>query len=347
MSAVYPDPRVKRRLLEGVVEDNLEAIEGRPRGSFRRARKARAVRRRRLAIAISTAAAVALTASAFLSADRTPTLDLEAAVDVPSRMPAVVSSLDPVDATDRPRPRALLPATIPLSVGRIAVDPGHGGIDGGTSLAYGLLEKDLTLDIGLRLASLLDAEGFETILTRHDDTLVSLRERAAMANRERADLFVSVHVNWLPDRTARGVETYYLGATDDPFLERLAATENRDSGFALADYRELLAGLYAGVRADESRRLATSLQVALTTTLHEVNPEIVGRGVMQAPFAVLIETDMPAALAEVACISNDREARLLSQPRYRQRIAEALAAGIAGYARSVIEPGVAITEKGS
>ncbi len=347
MSAVHPDPRVKRRLLAGVVEDNLEAIEGRPRGSFRRARQARAARRRRLGIAAFAVAVAALTASAFLAADRTSEPALEPVAEGPTRMPIVVASLDPVGPADRPRPRPLLPSTIPLSVRRVAVDPGHGGVDGGTSLAYGLLEKDLTLDIGTRLASVLDAEGFEAILTRHDDTHVSLRERAAIANRERADLFVSIHVNWLPDRTARGVETYYLGATDDPFLERLAATENRDSGFALADYRELLAGLYAGVRADESRRLAASLQVALTTTLHEVNPEIVGRGVMQAPFAVLIETDMPAALAEVACISNDREARLLSQPRYRQRIAEALVAGIAGYARSVVEPNVAITEKGS
>jgi N-acetylmuramoyl-L-alanine amidase len=347
MSADHPDPKFKRKLLAGVVEENLEAIAGKPRGSLRRARQARVVRRRRLAVAASTAAAVALTASAFLFADRStpPASDLPPTTT--SRPPVVVASFDPVDPAVRPQPRPLLPATIPLSVRRIAVDPGHGGVDGGTSLAHGLLEKDLTLDIGLRLASVLGADAFEPILTRHDDTSVSLRERAAIANRERADLFVSIHVNWLPDRTARGVETYYLGATDDPFLERLAATENRDSGFALADYRELLNELYAGVRADESRRLAASLQAALTTTLHEVNPEIVGRGVMQAPFAVLIETDMPAALAEVACISNDREARLLSQPRYRQRIAEALAAGITGYARSVVDSSGAIAEKGS
>ena len=344
MSAIQPDPRVKQRLLAGVVEENLETMAGKPRGFFRRARQARAARLRRLMFAVSTAAFAALTATAFLSADRGHSPAAEREPTSLTRLAIVVPPSDPPEVA-RLRPEAALPSTIPLSVRRIAIDPGHGGRDGGTSLAYGLLEKDLTLDIGHRLGSVLEAVGFEPILTRFDDAAVSLRDRAMIANRERADLFVSIHVNWLPDRTARGVETYYLGATDDPFLERLAAAENRDSGFALADYRELLAGLYAGVRADESRRLAASLQVALTTTLHEINPEIVGRGVMQAPFAVLIETEMPAALAEVACISNDREARLLSQPRYRQRIAEALAAGIAGYAESITASTV-VAEKG-
>jgi N-acetylmuramoyl-L-alanine amidase len=345
MSSTHPDPRVKQRLLEGVVEDNLETLAGKPRGTFRRAREARAARLRRLAVAASTAVVAGLTASAFLSADRgRPTSDTEGArpaIRLASMVPASVPALE----SSGPEPEAVLPATIPLSVRRIAIDPGHGGRDGGTSLAYGLLEKDLTLDIGRRLGAVVADLGFEPVWTRREDVAVSLRERALIANRARADLFVSIHVNWLPDRTARGVETYYLGVTDDPFIERLAAAENLDSGFALADYRELLAGLYAGVRADESRHLAAALQAALTTTLHEVNPEIVGRGVMRAPFAVLVETEMPAALAEVACLSNDREARLLSQPGYRQRIAEALAAGIAGYAQSVATPDVA-SEKG-
>jgi N-acetylmuramoyl-L-alanine amidase len=233
------------------------------------------------------------------------------------------------------RDQPLVPEVIPLAVHTVAIDPGHGGRDGGTSLGYGLLEKDLTLDIATRLAALLEQSQTEVIMTRTSDQAVSLKERAEIANLSRADLFVSIHINWLPDRTARGIEVYFLGQTDDPFLTRLAAAENRDSGFSMADYRELLEGIYADVRQDESEKLARGVLDALYETLVLENPEIVGRGVMTAPFVVLVATEMPAILAEVACISNDREARLLAIPRYRQKIAEALHTGIQRYAEAV------------
>jgi N-acetylmuramoyl-L-alanine amidase len=122
--------------------------------------------------------------------------------------------------------------------------------------------------------------------------------------------------------------------------------ENQDSGFALADYRELLEGIYADVRHDQSHRLAEKLQSTLFDTLLQENPDIVSRGVMTAPFAVLVATDMPAVLVEVACLSNDREARLLARPSYRQRIAEALFTGLTDFATSVTSVTVE-TEKGS
>lgn len=224
---------------------------------------------------------------------------------------------------------------IPLSVRRVVVDPGHGGRDGGTSLAFGLLEKDLTLDIGLRLTRKLEEEGFIAVLTRSEDVEVPLADRATRANAEKADLFVSIHVNWLPDRSARGFETYFLGPSDDPFVNRLAASENRSSSFTLADTRHLLDVIYANVRRGESRRLAEAIQDSLFDVLRGENSEIVSRGVMSAPFAVLVDTEMPAVLAEVACLSNEREARLLAIPSYRQRIGEALARGILEYVHSL------------
>jgi N-acetylmuramoyl-L-alanine amidase len=245
---------------------------------------------------------------------------------------------------------ALVPEVIPLAVRTIALDPGHGGRDGGTSLGFGLLEKDLVKDIAFRLRQLLEQAGSSVVLTREGDETVSLRERAAIATRAEADVFVSIHINWLPDRTARGVETYYLGPTDDPFLRRLAAAENQDSGYSMADYRHLLEGVWADVRQVESRRLAQGVQHALYQTLRKDNPHIVSRGVMTAPFVVLVATEMPAILVEVACLSNEREARLLAIPSYRQRIAEALFTGLWSYADSVSRATIAPEtepEKGS
>jgi N-acetylmuramoyl-L-alanine amidase len=225
------------------------------------------------------------------------------------------------------------PAVLPLAVRKIALDAGHGGISEGTRTPLGLLEKDLTLDIVRRLRELLlDQHAFDVVLTRQDDREVSLADRAAIANRQGADIFVSVHVNWIEDRTARGVETYFLGPTNDPFLNRLAARENHDSGYSMADMRQLLDGIYAGVRQDKSRQLAEMVQQALFRSLGKVNPRIADRGVKSAPFLVLLSTRMPAILAEVSCLSNAEEARLLARPLYRQYIAEALAGGLRAYA---------------
>lgn len=229
----------------------------------------------------------------------------------------------------------LVPGTIPLGVRHVAIDPGHGGRDGGTSLQFGMLEKDLTLDLARRLGVLLAEAGIESTLTRTEDVEVSLADRAAQANAARADLFVSIHVNWLPDRSARGFETYFLGPSDDPFLTDLASHENQDSGFTVADTRHLLDGIYADLRRTESQRLAESIQSSLFEVLRHQNDQAHSRGVMSAPFVVLVATDMPAVLAEVACLSNEREARLLAIPAYRQHIVEGLADGVLKYAQIV------------
>jgi N-acetylmuramoyl-L-alanine amidase len=146
---------------------------------------------------------------------------------------------------------------------------------------------------------------------------------------------VSIHVNWIENRKARGVETYFLGATEDPFLTRLAAEENRESGYSMADMRKLLDGIYADVRHEKSHKLAETVQASLFSSLRKINPHLDDRGVKAAPFIVLLSTEMPAVLAEVSCLSNEEEAQLLAKPLYRQYIAEALASGVRSYADAV------------
>jgi N-acetylmuramoyl-L-alanine amidase len=335
--------RLRRQLLRGAVEENLDTINGRPSGSKRKLRRRRIDRLYRAILACGVLIAAAASVAGLVWDEGGPVISdapsgplpygpPRRTIEVSPRAPEIDEIFERLGVSE---PQPLVPAVIPVRVGRIALDPGHGGVDGGASLGYGLLEKDLTKDIANRLARLLRAASWEVVLTRSDDEGIPPRRRAEIANEARADLFLSIHVNWLPDRTARGFETYYLGPTDDPFLRRLASLENRDSGFALSDYRELLEGIYADVRQDQSRLLAARIQQTLFETLREENPEIVDRGAMTAPFAVLVTTDMPAVLVEVACLSNDREARLLSLPRYRQRIAEALFSGVVEYARDL------------
>jgi len=345
LSPLRRDDRVKRQLLRDVVEDNLETINGEPKGSRRRNRSQRLAKVKQWLLggtgALVVLAVVVLWIGSGSRAGSAPsreaaTVRVAAAVEQGMLDPSSPAGLQRLtELLARRGPEPLEPDVVPLAVRRVVVDPGHGGRDGGTLTPYGMLEKDLTWDIAYRLRELLEAASLEVVMTRDGDEAVSLSERAAIANSARGDIFVSIHVNWLPDKEARGAETYCVGATDDPFVRGLAAAENRDSGFSLADYRDLLDGLYADVRQAHSRRLATGIQQALYRTLKEENQEVVDRGVMTAPFVVLVATDMPAVLAEVSCLSNDREARLLAIPRYRQRIAEALFDGISAYAATV------------
>lgn len=223
----------------------------------------------------------------------------------------------------------------PLGVRKIILDPGHGGKNTGTIAPSGLVEKTIALDISERLGELLQKADFEVGMTRTDDSFLSLEERAEFANSNEGDLFVSVHLNWIETQQVRGIETYYLGPTDDPYLTKLAANENQHSGYSLTNFRRMLDRVFADVRQDESQKLASSVQRSLYNSLRRVNPTLQNRGVKKAPFIVLTGTEMPAILAEVSCLSNKKEARLLMTPEYRQFIAEALSRGIASYAREL------------
>jgi N-acetylmuramoyl-L-alanine amidase len=343
--------RVKRQLLRDLVQQNVDLAEGRlPQGLRRRHRWTLATR-----FLVAALLAVALLGSSRLISSRlipssvappappAPRTAAAGAAAAASRRPAAPGpALAPGAAPLLTSPPQAVDAAIfPLAVHKVVIDAGHGGASTGTRTPQGMLEKELTLDIADRLRRLLAEQSFQVVMTRDRDRDVSLRQRGALANQAGADIFVSIHLNWIANRRSRGVETYYLGPTDDPYLTRLAAAENRESGYSLADMRRLLDRIYAGVRQDKSRKLAETVQSALFQSLGkyqslgESSPEVQDRGVKTAPFIVLLSTDMPAILAEVSSMSNEEEARLLTKPLYRQYIAEALAKGIRAYAGSV------------
>lgn len=315
--------KLKREILKGAVRENLELLDDR---RFLRRR----FRGRRWRGAVRVLALILVPAALFVS--------INAFSGGGSSTPEVlvVAPGEPVPATASPlrAPRPIAPSTFRLRVARVVLDPGHGGGDPGASAAWGLTEKEVTLDVALRLSRLLAEDGFEVSLTRDADRRMPLSERTQLANDRRADLFVSIHVNSAPMPGVRGVETYFLGAAEGPEEERLAGTENAESGYSLADFRKLLEGVYEDVRQGESRRFAGAVQTGLVSTLRPADPRLRDRGVKSAPFVVLVGTRMPAILAEVGCLSDEAEARLLARGDHREAIAEALRRGIGEYARS-------------
>lgn len=328
--------RLKQRLLRELVDQNVELVQGMPRKTLKR--------RRRLRLG-SSLLGLSLLPVALLASSRLFAPDLSSiATSAPVRSgPSPPASSPSAEELRLAAPRPIDPSVFPLAVRRIAIDPGHGGFSVGTRAASGLYEKDVTLDIARRVQRLLEASAFEVVMTRNDDQAVSLRDRARIANEARADLFVSIHLNWISSGNTRGVETYCLGPTDDPELDRLAALENRDSGYAVADFRRLLDQVYADARQGSSRRLAESIDGSLFRSLSKLpareastsGAAVADRGVKTAPFLVLVSTEMPAVLAEVSSLSNATEAELLTKPLYRQYIAEALARGVRRYALAV------------
>ena len=219
-----------------------------------------------------------------------------------------------------------------LKIGKIVIDPGHGGHDTGTIGPHGLEEKDLVLDVSRRLGKLLQTRlGAEVIYTRKDDTFIPLETRTAIANEEAADLFVSVHANSSHDPDARGVETYYLNFTSSPEALEVAARENAVSEKSIHELQDLVKKIALKEKIDESQEFASDVQSSLHSGLAAKNPGVRDRGVKKAPFIVLIGANMPSILAEISFVSNPGDERRLETPDYRQKIAESLYRGIAKY----------------
>lgn len=322
--------RVRRRLISEAVADNVATIRGLPPRRTMPANRLAKIWLRRASLLLVP---LTLVASTWIATSQPSSVAASAPIHARRSSPPLVADppSEPLQVTSI-APQRVAAAAFPLAVQRVVLDAGHGGIDPGAS-ALGLTEKDVTLDIGRRLGSLLEANGFEVVRTRGEDRTLPLRERSRLANQSRSDIFVSIHVNSLASHTdSHGVETYYLGATSDPSLTRLASAENSVSGYSMADLRKLLDGVYADVRRDESLQLATVVQQRLFTRMRAAHPGVENWGVKRAPFVVLVATDMPAILTEVGCISNLKEAVMLGKPEYRQKIAEALYHGIHAYA---------------
>jgi N-acetylmuramoyl-L-alanine amidase len=219
-----------------------------------------------------------------------------------------------------------------LKIGRIVIDPGHGGHDSGTLGAGGIEEKDVVLDVALRLGKLLHERlGAEIIYTRSDDTFIPLETRTAIANKAQADLFLSIHANSSPDPTARGVETYYLNFTQSADSLQVAARENAVSGQSIHQLSDLVKKIALKDKIEESREFASDVETSLYGGLAQGNEGLKNRGVKKAPFVVLIGANMPSILAEISFVTNDRDAEQLRRPDYRQRVAESLFKGVAKY----------------
>jgi N-acetylmuramoyl-L-alanine amidase len=240
---------------------------------------------------------------------------------------AIPHAADPTADGERSLVRAL-----GLKVGRIVIDPGHGGHDTGTLGPDGLQEKDVVLDVALRVGKLLHQRlGAEIVYTRDDDTFIPLETRTAIANKAQADLFLSIHGNSSPEPSARGVETYYLNFTSDPGALEVAARENAVSSSSVHQLSDLVRKIALKDKIDESREFAADVDAGLYSGLKMGNPGLKDRGVKKAPFVVLIGAQMPSVLAEISFLTNPDDAEELSEGSYRQRIAEALDAGVERY----------------
>ena len=320
--------RVKRRMLREAVAENLDVMRGMPPRALRPAHRWVRLWLRRVPLLL-VAVVVAGSSYQFANSGGQAIPPVVSAAIVRSGQAGlpVLHAPDAKESVER-----VTASVFPLAVHRVVLDAGHGGTDPGAA-ASEVFEKEITLDIGRRLKTLLETNGFDVVVTRDADRTIALRDRAKLANDSRGDIFVSIHVNALERHTeSRGIETYYLGATDDPSLRELAAQENRVSGYSVSDMRRLLEGVYADARRDESHHLATAVQKKLYETLRREDAGLENWGVKRAPFLVLVATDMPAVLAEVGCISNEKESAMLRTPEYRQKIAHALFDGIRAYA---------------
>ena len=240
---------------------------------------------------------------------------------------APVHAASPTAAGDRTLQRAL-----GLKIGRIVIDPGHGGHDSGTIGVGGIMEKDVVLDVALRLGRLLHEKlGAEIIYTRSDDTFIPLETRTAIANKAEADLFISVHANSSGDETARGVETYYLNFTSQPDALDVAARENAVSDRSVHQLADLVKKITLKDKLDESREFAADVEQSLYDGLHRGNEGLKNRGVKKAPFVVLIGANMPSILTEISFVTNGKDAAQLRTPDYRERVAQSIFRGVAAY----------------
>ncbi len=263
---------------------------------------------------------------------------------IPVPTPAVTAPAKMDPGTDRSLVRVF-----GLKLGKVVIDAGHGGHDTGTIGPNGLLEKNLVLDVALRLGTLIKSQlGAEVVYTRSDDRFVPLEDRTKIANDQKADLFISIHANSSPSVSATGVETYYFNFTSDKNSIDLATRENATATSAISDLNDLLHRAVLQTKLEESRQFAQQVQTSLSIMSVKMNGRSKDRGIKQAPFVVLIGATMPSILAEVGFVSNPHDEKLMNRGEQRQRIAEALFKGVAMYASSLSHTQLArVGSKGS
>lgn len=275
-----------------------------------------------------------------------PSSEVAGTVSARSDLATTSPVVTPIDTTPpNPPPAPVAPRSnsaggfslsrqLGLGVTRVVIDPGHGGHDPGAQ-GKGINEADLTLDVALRVEKLLQSEGLDVVLTRRSNVYIPLEERTAMANRESADLFLSIHANASRNVAAQGVETYFLSFASSADAEAVAARENSASSGGMHNLPDIIKAIALNNKLDESRDFAGMVQEALVTRLRRSNRNLRNLGVKKAPFVVLIGAGMPSVLAEISFLTNKQDLQLLKTNAYKQRIAEALQAAVMRYRRSL------------
>ena len=253
---------------------------------------------------------------------------------------AATKDAAPTESGSRTLTRAL-----GLKIGRIVIDPGHGGHDTGTIGPSGFTGEGSGAGCRLEVGrDLLEREaGSEVVMTRDDDTFIPLEERTAIANEKAADLFISIHANASRDPQARGLETYYLNFTSNTDALEVAARENATSQESVHQLRDLIKQIALTEKIEESREFANQVEHEMHDRLAKAGSKQKDRGVKKAPFVVLIGANMPSVLAEISFLTNPKDERLLKQPDYRQKIAQALYQGILRYVNNL--GGVRVAER--
>jgi N-acetylmuramoyl-L-alanine amidase len=238
--------------------------------------------------------------------------------------------------------QSTLTRALGLKIGRIVIDAGHGGHDTGTIGPTGLMEKDLCLDVALRLGKIIQQRlpGADVVFTRSDDTFIPLEERTHIANEAKADMFISIHANSSQDTGARGIETYYLNLRGSAEAMEVAARENATDDQGIHELQDLVKQIARTEKIDESKEFAEDVQDSLSKRIQKTARTVKNRGVRKAPFVVLIGADMPSILTEISFLSNPADEKMLKQPEHRQRVAEGIYQGVASYLQSLNSMGV-------
>jgi N-acetylmuramoyl-L-alanine amidase len=263
---------------------------------------------------------------------------------VPTKPELIQPATAPVPTRDG---SSTLTRTLGLKISRIVIDAGHGGHDTGTIGPTGLMEKDLCLDVALRLGKIIQQKlpAADIVYTRSDDTFIPLEERTRIANEAKADLFISIHANSSPDHGARGIETYYLNLKGSPDAMEVAARENATAQEGIHDLEDIVKKIARTEKIDESREFAADVQDSLSKRIQKTAKPVKNRGVRKAPFVVLIGADMPSILTEISFLSNPSDEQLLKKPDHRQHVAEGIYSGVSEYLQSLNS--MAVNTKGS
>jgi N-acetylmuramoyl-L-alanine amidase len=326
--------KIRQAILKGVYEENL-VILGKRRGRF--SRQTPGIRKRVFFILLLSMTALLLHqnygTNRFVS-DEPVTAHATTGNASPSR----ADNLFMTASGTSPYREFLSNQDVPLrsvfglGVQTIMIDAGHGGEDSGTIGKLGTMEKDITLDIAKRLkARILRTGKYRVVMTREDDRKISLNRRVDLARNARADLFISIHLNYLPHKPINIIETYYFGTSSDDTVLRLAQKENADSDYRMSDFKEIIEQIGKTMKLQESSDFAAAIQKNLYLNSRQHNSAIQDFGVKRAPFVVLLGVDVPAVLAEVSCLSNREEEIELASEAHRENIARYLEAGILDY----------------